>query len=90
LSQDVELRIRFTDPGLIRDRVVDALRDAIIAGRLKPRDVRALDEHAEIVGALRWRDLAAVQQGLHAHLMRFCGEITPFLPVESTLDPEPR
>ncbi len=233
LSQDAESRIRFTDPGLIRDRVVDALRDAIIAGRLKPgerirerelvsllgvsrsplreairileteglltslahrgarvselsvsdlrdmlhvrimletfaarlaierldattlqameeqvararaagvqvdlrsnfdlglefhdllvaacgnrkvvqlhenlkrhqrryqhfafarlgRDVRALDEHAEIVGALRRRDLAAVQQGLHAHLMRFCGEITPFLPVESTPDPEPR
>jgi DNA-binding GntR family transcriptional regulator len=36
LSQDTESRIRFTDPGLIRERVVDALRDAIIAGRLKP------------------------------------------------------
>src|ERR1700730_5960979 len=32
----MESRIRFTDPGLIRERVVDALRDAIIAGRLKP------------------------------------------------------
>lgn len=32
----MESRIRFTDPGLIRERVVAALRDAIIAGRLKP------------------------------------------------------
>src|SRR5689334_7149373 len=32
----MESQIRFTDPGLIRERVVDALRDAIIAGRLKP------------------------------------------------------
>lgn len=36
MSQDAGSRIRFTDPGLIRERVVDALRDAIIAGRLKP------------------------------------------------------
>jgi DNA-binding GntR family transcriptional regulator len=28
--------IRFLEPELIRDRVVDALRDAIVAGRLKP------------------------------------------------------
>ena len=36
MNEDTKARIRFTDPGLIRERVVDALRDAIIAGRLKP------------------------------------------------------
>jgi len=229
LSQDSPSRIRFTDPGLIRERVVDALRDAIIAGRLKPgerirerelvallgvsrsplreairileteglitslayrgarvsdlsagdlrdmldvrimlesfaarlaierlddaalqameeqvnraraagaqvdleanfelglgfhdmlvaasgnrkvvqiheslkrhqrryqhfaftrvgRDLRALDEHADIVTALRWRDLAAVEHGLRAHLLRFHAEIAPLLPVDSAPD----
>lgn len=28
--------IKFADPGLVRSRVVDALRDAIVEGRLKP------------------------------------------------------
>jgi DNA-binding GntR family transcriptional regulator len=229
LSQDSPSRIRFTDPGLIRERVVDALRDAIIAGRLKPgerirerelvallgvsrsplreairileteglitslayrgarvsdlsagdlrdmldvrimlesfaarlaierlddaalqameeqvdraraagaqvdleanfelglgfhdmvvaasgnrkvvqiheslkrhqrryqhfaftrvgRDLRALDEHADIVTALRRRDLAAVEHGLRAHLLRFHAEIAPLLPLESAPD----
>lgn len=229
LSQDSPSRIRFTDPGLIRERVVDALRDAIIAGRLKPgerirerelvallgvsrsplreairileteglitslayrgarvsdlsagdlrdmldvrimlesfaarlaierlddaalqameeqvnraraagaqvdleanfelglgfhdmlvaasgnrkvvqiheslkrhqrryqhfaftrvgRDLRALDEHADIVTALRRRDLAAVEHGLRAHLLRFHAEIAPLLPVDSAPD----
>jgi DNA-binding GntR family transcriptional regulator len=229
LSQDSPSRIRFTDPGLIRERVVDALRDAIIAGRLKPgerirerelvallgvsrsplreairileteglitslayrgarvsdlsagdlrdmldvrimlesfaarlaierlddaalqameeqvnraraagaqvdleanfelglgfhdmvvaasgnrkvvqiheslkrhqrryqhfaftrvgRDLRALDEHAHIVTALRRRDLAAVEHGLRAHLLRFHAEIAPLLPLESAPD----
>ena len=233
MSQDVQSRIRFTDPGLIRDRVVDALRDAIIAGRLKPgerirerelvsllgvsrsplreairileteglitslayrgarvselsasdlrdmldvrimletfaarlaierlddavlqameeqvrraraagaqvdlqsnfdlglefhdllvaacgnrkvaqlhenlkrhqrryqhfaftrvgRDIRALDEHADIVGALRRRDPAAVEQGLRAHFLRFYGEIAPLLPVDGNPDAEVR
>ena len=233
LSQDSPSRIRFTDPGLIRERVVDALRDAIIAGRLKPgerirerelvallgvsrsplreairileteglitslayrgarvsdlsaadlrdmldvrimlesfaarlaierlddaalqameeqgnraraagaqvdlesnfelglgfhdmlvaasgnrkvvqiheslkrhqrryqhfaftrvgRDLRALDEHADIVSALRRRDLAAVERGLRAHLLRFSGEIAPLLPVDSAPDPDAR
>lgn len=233
MSQDAASRIRFTDPGLVRDRVVDALRDAIIAGRLKPgerirerelvsllgvsrsplreairileteglitslayrgarvselsatdlhdmlhvrimlesfaarlaierlddatlrameeqveraraagaqvdlqanfdlglefhdllvaacgnrkvvqlhenlkrhqtryqhfafarvgRDVRALDEHAEIVTALRARELAAVEQGIRAHLLRFYNYLAPLLPVDSTPDPEPR
>jgi len=233
MSQDAQSRIRFTDPGLIRDRVVDALRDAIIAGRLKPgerirerelvsllgvsrsplreairileteglitslayrgarvselsasdlrdmldvrimletfaarlaierlddavlqameeqvrraraagaqvdlqsnfdlglefhdllvaacgnrkvaqlhenlkrhqrryqhfaftrvgRDIRALDEHADIVGALRRRDPAAVEQGLRAHFLRFYGEIAPLLPVDGNPDAEVR
>jgi DNA-binding GntR family transcriptional regulator len=233
MSQDVQSRIWFTDPGLIRDRVVDALRDAIIAGRLKPgerirerdlvsllgvsrsplreairileteglitslahrgarvselsasdlrdmldvrimletfaarlaierlddavlqameeqvrraraagaqvdlqsnfdlglefhdllvaacgnrkvaqlhenlkrhqrryqhfaftrvgRDIRALDEHADIVGALRRRDPAAVEQGLRAHFLRFYGEIAPLLPVDGNPDAEVR
>lgn len=233
MSQDAQSRIRFTDPGLIRDRVVDALRDAIIAGRLKPgerirerelvsllgvsrsplreairileteglitslayrgarvselsasdlrdmldvrimletfaarlaierlddavlqameeqvrraraagaqvdlqsnfdlglefhdllvaacgnrkvaqlhenlkrhqrryqhfaftrvgRDIRALDEHSDIVGALRRRDPAAVEQGLRAHFLRFYGEIAPLLPVDGNPDPEVR
>jgi DNA-binding GntR family transcriptional regulator len=233
MSQDVQSRIWFTDPGLIRDRVVDALRDAIIAGRLKPgerirerelvsllgvsrsplreairileteglitslayrgarvselsasdlrdmldvrimletfaarlaierlddavlqameeqvrraraagaqvdlqsnfdlglefhdllvaacgnrkvaqlhenlkrhqrryqhfaftrvgRDIRALDEHADIVGALRRRDPAAVEQGLRAHFLRFYGEIAPLLPVDGNPDAEER
>jgi DNA-binding GntR family transcriptional regulator len=233
LSQDAESRIRFTDPGLIRDRVVDALRDAIIAGRLKPgerirerelvsllgvsrsplreairileteglitslahrgarvseisasdlrdmvhvrivletfaarlaierlddaalqameeqvararaagaqvdlqsnydlglefhdllvaacgnrkvvqvyenlrrhqtryqhfafarlgRDTVALDEHAEILAALRRRDLAAVESLLSAHLLRFYGELAPLLPVDVGSGPEAR
>jgi len=233
LSQDADTRIRFTDPGLIRDRVVDALRDAIIAGRLKPgerirerelvsllgvsrsplreairileteglitslahrgarvselsatdlhdmldvrimlesfaarlfierlddrplqamqeqverarapgyqvdlqanfdlglefhdllvgacgnrkvvqlhenlkrhqtryqhfafarlgRDVRALDEHAEMVAALRARDLDAVEQKIRAHLLRFYDYLAPLLPVDAAPDPEAR
>jgi DNA-binding GntR family transcriptional regulator len=54
------------------------------------RDLRALDEHADIVTALRRRDLAAVEQGLRAHLMRFYAEIAPLLPVDSSPDPEVR
>jgi DNA-binding GntR family transcriptional regulator len=233
LSQDADSRIRFTDPGLIRSRVVDALRDAIIAGRLKPgerirerelvsllgvsrsplreairileteglitslpyrgarvselsatdlhdmlhvrimlesfaarlfierlddaalrameeqversraagyqvdlranfdlglefhdllvgacgnrkvvqlhenlkrhqtryqhfafarlgRDVRATDEHAEMVAALRARDLGAVEQKIRAHLLRFYNYLAPLLPVDAPPDPEPR
>ena len=233
MSQDTESRIRFTDPGLIRERVVDALRDAIIAGRLKPgerirerelvsllgvsrsplreairileteglitslahrgarvselsatdlhdmldvrimlesfaarlfierldeavlrameeqversrapgyqvdlqanfdlglefhdllvgacgnrkvvqlhenlkrhqtryqhfafarlgRDVRALDEHAEMVAALRARDLVGVEQKIRAHLLRFHDYLAPLLPVDAAPDPEPR
>jgi DNA-binding GntR family transcriptional regulator len=47
------------------------------------RDLRAMDEHAEMIGALRRRDLRAVERGLQAHLLRFYDEIAPFLPVES-------
>ncbi len=54
------------------------------------RDLRALDEHADIVFALRRRDLAAVEQGLRAHLLRFYREIAPLLPVDSATDPEAR
>ena len=45
------------------------------------RDIRALDEHAEILAALRRRDLRAVQRGIRAHLERFRDEIAPLLPV---------
>jgi DNA-binding GntR family transcriptional regulator len=42
--------LRFVDPGLIRDRVVDALRDAIVSGRLRPGErIR----EREIVAALQ-------------------------------------
>jgi len=54
------------------------------------RDLRALDEHAEIVGALRRRDLAAVEQGLRAHLLRFYGEIAPLLPVDTSPEADSR
>ena len=54
------------------------------------RDLRALDEHADIVTALRRRDLAAVEHGLRAHLLRFYDEIAPLLPVDSALDPDAR
>jgi DNA-binding GntR family transcriptional regulator len=54
------------------------------------RDLRALDEHADIVIALRRRDLATVEQGLRTHLRRFYGEIAPLLPVDSAPDPEER
>ncbi|HUM14313.1 MAG TPA: GntR family transcriptional regulator [Candidatus Nitrosotalea sp.] len=54
------------------------------------RDLRALEEHADIVGALRRRDLAAVEQGLRSHLLRFYGEIAPLLPVDSGPDVDSR
>lgn len=54
------------------------------------RDIRALDEHADILAALRRRDLAAVETLLRAHLLRFYREIAPLLPVESSADEEPR
>jgi DNA-binding GntR family transcriptional regulator len=47
------------------------------------RDLRAMDEHAEMIAALRRRDLRAVERGLQAHLLRFYDEISPLLPVES-------
>ncbi len=50
------------------------------------RDTRALDEHADILIALRRRDLAAVEGLLSAHLLRFYGEIAPLLPVASGAD----
>ena len=42
-----------------------------------------------IVRALRRRDLAAVEQGLRAHLLRFYGEIAPLLPVDSAPETDP-
>ncbi len=48
------------------------------------RDTRALDEHAEILLALRRRDLAAVEARLRAHLLRFYGDLAPLLPVDAT------
>ena len=54
------------------------------------RDIRALDEHADILAAPRRRDLAAVETLLRAHLLRFYREIAPLLPVESSADEEPR
>jgi DNA-binding GntR family transcriptional regulator len=53
LSQDARSRIRFTDPGLIRDRVVDALREAIIAGRLKPGERIRERELVALLGVSR-------------------------------------
>ena len=53
MSQDTESRIRFTDPGLIRERVVSALRDAIIAGRLKPGERIRERELVSLLGVSR-------------------------------------
>ena len=53
MSQDGRSRIRFTDPGLIRDRVVDALREAIIAGRLKPGERIRERELVALLGVSR-------------------------------------
>ena len=53
MSQDARSRIRFTDPGLIRDRVVDALREAIIAGRLKPGERIRERELVALLGVSR-------------------------------------
>ena len=53
MSQDAQARIRFTDPGLIRERVVDALRDAIIAGRLKPGERVRERELVALLGVSR-------------------------------------
>ena len=52
------------------------------------RDVRALDEHAEMVAALRARDLDAVEQKIRAHLLRFYDYLAPLLPVDAAPDPE--
>jgi DNA-binding GntR family transcriptional regulator len=46
------------------------------------RDLRALDEHAEMVAALRARDLAAVEAKIRAHLLRFYDYLAPLLPVD--------
>jgi DNA-binding GntR family transcriptional regulator len=54
------------------------------------RDVRALDEHAAILAALRARDLGTVERGIRAHLLRFYDELAPLLPVAAAPDPEPR
>ena len=54
------------------------------------RDVRALDEHAEMVALLRARDLEAVEQKIRAHLLRFYDYLAPLLPVDTAPDPETR
>jgi DNA-binding GntR family transcriptional regulator len=54
------------------------------------RDMRALDEHAEMVAALRARDLDAVEQKIRVHLLRFYNYLAPLLPVDAAPDPEPR
>jgi DNA-binding GntR family transcriptional regulator len=54
------------------------------------RDVRALDEHAEMVAMLRARDLGAVERLMRAHLLRFHDYLAPLLPVDAAADPEPR
>jgi len=46
-------RIRFTGPSLIRDRIVDALRDAIVAGRLKPGERIRERELVALLGVSR-------------------------------------
>jgi DNA-binding GntR family transcriptional regulator len=54
------------------------------------RDLRALDEHAEMVTMLRARDLGAVERLMRAHLLRFHDYLAPLLPVAAPLDGEPR
>jgi DNA-binding GntR family transcriptional regulator len=100
LSQPNDVLPRLPDLKLIRDRVVDALRDAIIflkahhrrydhfAFTRLGRNVRAVDEHEQIVNALRRRDLATVQHLLRAHLLRFYENVAPLLPVVSEV-PDP-
>jgi DNA-binding GntR family transcriptional regulator len=53
------------------------------------RNVRALDEHEQIVSTLRSRDLTTVQHLLHAHLLRFYENVTPLLPVLSEIADPP-
>lgn len=53
MSQATDSRIRFADPGLIRDRVIDALREAIIAGRLKPGERIRERELVALLGVSR-------------------------------------
>ena len=53
------------------------------------RDMRALDEHAEMVAALRARDLPTVEHKIRAHLLRFYEYLAPLLPVDAESE-EPR
>jgi DNA-binding GntR family transcriptional regulator len=53
------------------------------------RSLRALDEHEQILRALRRRDLATVQQLLRAHLLRFYDSVAPLLPVVSDIPATP-
>jgi DNA-binding GntR family transcriptional regulator len=54
------------------------------------RDLRALDEHAEMVTMLRARDLGAVERLMRAHLLRFHDYLAPLLPVAAPIEPDPR
>ncbi|HET7378791.1 MAG TPA: GntR family transcriptional regulator [Gaiellales bacterium] len=53
------------------------------------RRVRAVDEHEQIVSALRRRDLATVQHLLRTHLLRFYDNVAPLLPVVSEVPGPP-
>jgi DNA-binding GntR family transcriptional regulator len=54
------------------------------------RDMRALDEHAEMVAALRARDLPTVERKVRAHLLRFHDHLAPLLPVDAAPELDPR
>jgi DNA-binding GntR family transcriptional regulator len=53
------------------------------------RSLRAIEEHDQIIRALRRRDLATVQQLLRAHLLRFYDNVAPLLPVVADTPPTP-
>jgi len=52
------------------------------------RDRRALEEHADILRALRDRDLAGVERLLRAHLRRSSEETALLLPLDPAVTPE--
>jgi len=78
-SQPADVLPHVPDPKRIRDRVVDALRDAIIAIMRLGRNLRAVEGHEHIVRALRRRDPARVQRLRRAHLLPFYDNGAPVL-----------
>jgi hypothetical protein len=58
-------------------------REAHFAFARLGSDVSALDEHADIIGVARHRNLATVEERLRVPQLRFDGEIASLSPEES-------